>query len=311
MDSQSPKNRRGKLKYVEPYDFMRPKLFSKEIMRSISKIHDNISRGMSRIFGQSLNYKVDVALNRIEQYTPADLIADMSSPGVIYIMKGRKMGGDIILNIPPEFCIHIIERESGGPGIDLSYKRILTTIEEKIISRIQSEIQKEIKSAWEPFNRFTVDDLIYESKPENLHLSSVDPLLCAKIRVELGTTFVELGISYSYDFLKRALNDSIIKKDRGSNLEHLDTESTIDYRRTIKKAPVYIQPLLGTTVLSLDEILNLKEGDTIPLNQKADEPLNIKVNGVTKMNGYPGLKKGKKAIKVFEIIEEINEQELV
>lgn len=29
------------------------------------------------------------------------------------------------------------------------------------------------------------------------------------------------------------------------------------------------------------------------------------------MNGYPGLKQGRKAIKVFEIIEEINEQELV
>ena len=29
------------------------------------------------------------------------------------------------------------------------------------------------------------------------------------------------------------------------------------------------------------------------------------------MNGFPGLKQGRKAIKVFDIIEEINEQELV
>lgn len=64
-------------------------------------------------------------------------------------------------------------------------------------------------------------------------------------------------------------------------------------------------------MLSLEDILSLKEGDTIPLQQKADEPLEIKVNGITKMNGYPGLKQGRKAIKVFEIIEEINEQELV
>ena len=122
---------------------------------------------------------------------------------------------------------------------------------------------------------------------------------------------VELGISYTYGFLKRALNDSIIKKDRGSNLERLNHEESIDYRRTIKKAPVRIQPLLGKTVLSLNDILSLKEGDIIPLVQKSDEPLEIKINGVTKMNGYPGLKQGRKAIKVFEIIEEINEQELV
>ena len=85
------------------------------------------------------------------------------------------------------------------------------------------------------------------------------------------------------------MNDSIIKKDRGANLERLNIEESIDYRRTLKKAPVVIQPVLGTTVLSLNDILNLKK-DTIPLIQKSDEPLEIKVNGITKMNGYPGLK---------------------
>ncbi len=311
MDSQSTQKRKGKLKYVVPYDFKRPKLFSKEIMRIISQIHDNIARGMARIFGQSLNYKVEVTLDRIEQYSPVDLIQDMATPAVIYLMGGRQLSGDIILYLPSEFCIHIIERESGGPGIDLSYKRVLTTIEEKIISRIQSGIQGLIIDAWEPYTRFSVENVAYESKPENVHLGSVDPLLTAKMRIELGEEIIELGISYTNSFLKRALNESILKSDKGSNLERLNAEAAMDYRRTLKKAPVHIQPLLGTTTLSLHEILKLKEGDTIPLNQKADEPLNIKVNGVAKMNGYPGLKQGRKAIKVFEIIEEINEQELV
>ncbi len=311
MDSQSPQKRKGKVKYVVPYDFKRPKLFSKEIMRTISQIHDNVSRGMGRIFSTSLNYKTDVSLSRIEQFSPSDLISDMPTPSVVYMMNGRTMGGDIILAMPPEFCIHIIERESGGPGIDLTFKRTLTTIEEKIISRIQERIQNEIIKAWEPYLRFEVENTHYENKPENIHLSSVDPLLTAKMRVDLNEAVIEVGISYTYSFLKKALNDSIIKKDRGANLQRLNHEESIDYRRTLKKAPVRIQPLLGQTVLSLDDILSLKEGDTIPLLQKADEPLEIKVNGITKMNGFPGLKQGRKAIKVFEIIEEINEQELV
>jgi len=311
MASQPPKKRKGKVKYVVPYDFKRPKLFSKEIMRTISQIHDSIARGLSRIFSNSLNYKVDVSLSRIEQFSSAGLIKDIPTPAVIYMLQGRMMGGEIIIAMPTEFCIHIIERQSGGPGIDLSYKRTLTTIEEKIISRIIQSIKKELVSAWEPFMQIRFEEESYESKPENLHLGSVDPTLTAKIKVELGEKVIELGISYSYGFLKRALNDSIIKKDRGASLERLNHEAAIDYRRTLRKAPVRIQPLLGSAMLSLDDILSLKEGDTIPLSQKADEPLEIKVNGVTKMNGYPGLKQGRKAIKVFEIIEEINEQELV
>ncbi len=311
MDSQSPKKRKGKVKYVVPYDFKRPKLFSKEIMRTISQIHDNVSRGIGRIFSNALNYKVDVSLSRIEQFSPSDFITDIPVPAVVYHLEGKSNSGDIFIYIPSEFCIHIIERESGGPGIDLSYKRTLTTIEEKIISRIQERLERELIEAWDPYVKFEVGNVVYENKPDNIHLGSVDPLLAAKIKVDLNEAVIEFGISYTYNFLKRALNDSIIKKDRGANLERLNHEEAIDYRRTLEKAPVKIQPLLGSTSLTLNEILNLKEGDTIPLHQKADEPLQIKVNGVTKMNGYPGVKQGRKAIKVFEIIEEINEQELV
>ena len=303
MDSQSPQKRKGKVKYVVPYDFKSPKLFSKEVMRTISLIHDNVARGMGRIFSSSLNYKIDVSLSRIEQSSPTDFIADMPTPTVVYIHLGRTMGGDIILSMPPEFCIHIIERESGGAGIDLSFKRILTIIEEKIISRIQNRIQAEIIKAWQPYLHFEVDKVLYENKPDNIHLGSVDPLLTAKIKIDLYNTIVEVGISYTYSFLKRALNDPIIKKGRGVNLERLSQEESIDYRRTLKKAQVIIQPILGMTTLSLDDILSLKEGDTIPLIQKSDEPLEIKINGITKMKGYPGLKQGRKAIKVFEIID--------
>lgn len=311
MDSHLSKQKKGKMKYVIPYDFKQPKLFSKEILRTISKIHDNIARGMSRIFSMSLNYKTDVTLHKIEQFSPSDFIKNMPTPCVVYTLNGRVMGGDIMITLPPEFCIHIIERESGGLGVDLSYSRILTTIEERIISRIQIQIQNEIIRAWEPLLKFNVENKLYENKPENIHLGSVDPLLMAKMSIYLVEDIIEVGISYTYSFLKKALNDSIIKKNKGSNLQPLNHQEQIDYQRTLTKALVRIQPLLGQTVLSLDDILNLKQGDVIPLVQKSDKPLEIKVNGITKMNGYPGLKQGRKAIKVFEIIEEINEQELV
>lgn len=312
MDPQRPTQRAGKVKYVETYDFKRPKLFSKEIMRTISSIHDNITRGLSRILSSSLRYKVDVSMDRVDQFSSVDFIKDIDSPGVIYMLTGRSLGGEVIVVFPPEFCIHIIERQSGGPGIDLTHKRTLTIIEEKIISRMMESIQKEIIEAWKPYMNFQFDRCEYESKPENVHLGSVDPTISAKLRVNLAETEeVEIGISYSYNLLKQALNDTILKKDRRTNMEKLRPEEMLAYRRTLTKAKVRIQPLLGTTKLTLDDILSLKEGDTIPLHQKADEPLEIRVNGVVKMNGFPGLKQGRKAIKVYEIVEEINEQELV
>lgn len=203
MDPQRPKKKSGTIKYVERYDFKRPKLFSKEIMRTIGSIHDAIARGLSRIYSSSLRYKVDVNLNRIEQYSSIDFIASIESPSVIYVLEGQNMGGEIIVTMPPEFCIHIIERQSGGPGIDLSNKRTLTTIEEKIISRLMANIEREIVNAWQPYAPFRLETRMYESKPENLHLGSVDPTITAKIGVILGKHKIEMGISYSYNLLKR------------------------------------------------------------------------------------------------------------
>lgn len=311
MDPQRPKKRSGNVKYVEIYDFKRPKLFSKEIMRTIGSIHDAIARGLSRIYSSSLRYKVDVYLSRIEQHTPTDFIKSIESPSVIYLLEGQLLGGEVIVNMPPEFCIHIIERQSGGPGVDLSHKRILTTIEEKIISRMMVGIEREIINAWQPYSSFRFETRMYENKPENVHLGTVDPAITAKIVIDLGSKKIEVGISYTYSMLKKSLSDAILKKDKGASLERLNPVEHVAYQRTLEKANVRIQPLLGTTRLTLDEVFGLKEGDTIPLKQLANEPLDIMVNGVAKLKGFPGLKQGRKAIKVYEINEEINEQELV
>jgi flagellar motor switch protein FliM len=83
------------------------------------------------------------------------------------------------------------------------------------------------------------------------------------------------------------------------------------YERTLLGANVIIQPLLGTSRLSVQEIIDLKVGDSIALGQRIDQPLEIRVNGVQKMTAYPGLIHGRRAVKVFEIDEEINEKELI
>lgn len=311
MNSVSPQLKPGKRKYVEPYDFKQPKLFSKEIMRTLRTLHDVLARNLSRVFSSALRQKVDVRMNKIDQVSTSDFIQNIASPSVIYLLSVKELGGDVIAVIPPEFCIHMIERQSGGRGDNLDQRRTLTTIEEKIISRIMKAVNKEIIVAWEPYMDFSIDSATYESKPENIHLMSVDPTIVAKFEIDLGVHTVEIQVSYPYSLLKEAMNESVLKKGNQAKTEKLSPDALDSYKRTLLNASVRIQPLLGTTRLTVSDILELKEGDTIPLNQRTDKPLNVRVNQIEKMTAFPGLVQGRKAIKVFEIIEEINEQELL
>ncbi|MFP8488651.1 flagellar motor switch protein FliM [Gracilimonas sp. Q87] len=311
MELKAQKRAQGKVKYVESYDFRQPKLFSKEIMRTLRTIHDVFSRNLSRIFSSSLRYKVDISLSKIMQLSSPDFVQNIESPSTIYLLSVDELGGEIIIVLPPEFCIHLIERQSGGQGRAIQERRTLTVIEEKIVNRIIRNINKEIISAWEPYMDFSIDSTTYESKPENLHLASVDPTIIVKFKVDLGEEELEVGVSYSYSLLKKAMSDTILKKGMKSKQEELTGDEMEGYKRTLHHAKVRIQPLLGTARLTLNEIINLKEGDTIPLKQKSDKPLAVRINGTTKLKAYPGIIQGRRAVKVFELLEEINETELV
>ncbi len=311
MNSTLSTSNEGKRKYVEPYNFKQPKLFSKEIMRTLRALHDVLARNLSRVFSTALRYKADVYLQKIEQLSTTEFIQNVESPSAIYLLKVKQFGGEVIVVMPPGFCIHLIERQSGGRSEDISENRSLTTIEEKIVSRIMESVKQQIIIAWEPYSDFQIHSSSYESKPENIHLVSVDPTLVAKLIIEAVPHEIEILVSYPYSLLKEAMKDSILKKGNQTRTEPLSPEELESYQRTLLKADVTVQPLLGSTNLSVDEITALKEGDLLPLNQRTDKPLDVQINGVKKMTAYPGLIRGRKAVKIFEIVEEFNEQELL
>lgn len=311
MESRRTRQKHGKVKYVEPYDFKQPKLFSKEIMRNLRSLHDIFARSLSRVFSSALRRKVDVSLEEINQLSSSKFINRIKSPSVIYLLSVDDFSGNIIMVMPPGFCIYLIERQSGGHGEEMSERRTLTTIEEKIISRIVESINHEIVVAWEPYMDFDIASATFESKPENIHLASVDPTIIIKLSISFGSQNVKVHLSYPYSLLKEAMNNSVLKKGKKTETVELSDEQLESYKYTLSDAGVRIKPLLGTTKLSIDNILDLEEGDVIPLNQRTDQPLEVKVNNVHKMKAYPGILHGRRAVKIIEMLEEINEQEII
>ncbi len=297
---------------VETYNFKQPKLFSKEIMGSLRSLHEVLARNLSRVFSNTLRKKVDISLHKIDQITSRDFLKAIETPSVIYLTSVKNINEDIITVLPSDFCIHIIDKQSGGKGDYIVDKRPLTTIEEKIISRVMGKINSEIVLAWEPYKDLSFSSSIYESKPDNIHLNSIDPAIVIGLVIDLGVdTKVEFKISYSYNLLKEAMSSTIMKSASRFKTEKLSPDDFDSYKRTLLNAHIKIRPLLGKTKMTIKQIANLKEGNTITLQQRTDKPLKVLVNGTNKMSAYPGVLRGRRAIKIFDIDMEINEKELL
>jgi flagellar motor switch protein FliM len=63
---------------------------------------------------------------------------------------------------------------------------------------------------------------------------------------------------------------------------------------------------LGVTKVTPERFRKWKTGDTIMLGNDVTDPLIVKVQGMPKVKGFPGVSRGLKAIQVTEVIEPEN-----
>lgn len=298
-------------KRVEPYNFREPKLFSKEIISSLRSTHDMMARNLNRVFSSALRQRVDISLDKIDQISTDALLEQIESPSVIYLITFEGLDGEIILALPTDFCLFMIERQSGGRFSTFPPARALTLIEERIVDRVMQEVIKEIVVSWQPSVTLKIRKSVYENKPENIDLITLDPSIVTNMRVEILGQKARMIVSYQYSLLKEILSDFIINREKSDRKKRLSGEELQGYEKTLMEAPVTLQAVLGSTHLTMQELLQIEEGDVIALDQKMVEPFRIQVNGQTKMEAYPGTMRGRKAVRVLSIREDIDETDLL
>ncbi len=297
------------LNRLKPYDFRQPKLVSKEIIRSIRNIHEMYARNAKRIFAQVLNHNVEVTLTDVEQVIFSKYLNDIDPPSALFLFNIEELGDWAVMQMDPGFCIYCIERQSGGEAKYLEEKRILTRVEERIVGRIVEKCFKDLSHVWSSFFPFTVLNHIYESKPGNIRtISANDPGIVIRFWFKIDEFRVPFSICYPYALLKDQLISNSFNMDKANFSGALSSIEKKNFEEDLKQAEITIKVLLGETDVSLNRLIELKQGDVIMLNQQIDDPLRIMINNRIKMNGYPGSMRGKKAIKIYNIRKNSNDR---
>jgi flagellar motor switch protein FliM len=77
----------------------------------------------------------------------------------------------------------------------------------------------------------------------------------------------------------------------------------------LTEAPMEIAVEMGNTMISLQELMNLAKGDMIMLDKDCRSELVVKVGGIGKFLGAPGIRGGNKAVKITRVINREDESE--
>ena len=77
-----------------------------------------------------------------------------------------------------------------------------------------------------------------------------------------------------------------------------------DLKKKVEQAKVPLQVVLGTTDVTVGDIIRLGVGDVVPLGTMADQELHVMVGDKMKFRGRPGTVRNKMAVQLTDVVDE-------
>lgn len=289
---------------INPYNFKRPRLFAQDQMRVLNHVHEAFARDLSVYLSAQLRTIVDINLTAIDQVLYSEYVMSSAPPSALYVVEVQDMTQKMVFELDPRLVIFTIEKLFGGPGVFLRKPREVSQIERRIMSKVMGRAFRELEKAWRQVHTFSLEEVAFESNAEFVQIiPGVEPALVCTFEVVIYEQRSFINICYPYRLLERLLGRTGMKQWISSALTPVSPLVRERYEDTVRTVGVHLRAELGHTQLAVSDLMNLEEGDVIPLLRRTNEPVQIFVGDQEKFTAVPG-KSGKyRALRILEVLE--------
>ncbi len=288
---------------VAVYDFKRPHRFSKDRVRALQRIHEQFAREFSGMVSAKLRARVDLNVASIEQLTFGEFIRSVPNPSVIILCDMQPLEGSLIMQLSPDISFLLYDRLCGGPGMSLGRSRELTDIELAVLNtQLFEPMAESFENAWSDIMDLRVNLQSIESNPQFLQvMQERETVVLISLALGIGKTRDLINICISYSALEPVLKkltslrlfDSLRRRTGPADAQMLQAK--------VKETPITVDVELGSTVVTVADLLNLQVGDVISLDRKRQENLDVQVGELGKFLASPGKLGGKLGIVITAV----------
>lgn len=292
-------------KQVKDYDFKRPAKFSKEHLRTLEIIYEHYGRLFSTNLPVYLRKNVQATVASSETVTFSEFSNALSNPVILGIVDFKPLSGNVIIELAPNLGFAMIDRMLGGQGIPLDKNRDFSEIEMTIIQKLMIICMQLMREPWK-----NVIDIapILDRIETNVQFAQViapsDMIAIVTMNVRIGDVEGFMNICLPYFTLEEVM-DKLNTKYWFSTMQKDDS---IDYEEhieaLIKRIDVPVKAVLGKSLVSVNDFLNLQCGDIIRLDSNVNTDLDVYVGNIRKFKALPGSEKDKYAVRVTSVIRE-------
>lgn len=292
-------------KKVRSYDFKRAVRFSKDHIRSLTRIHENFARFLTTYFSAQLRTFVQISVVQVEQLPYDEFIRSIPKMTILNIFEAEPLEGRMVLEVHPNVAFAMLDRLLGGVGSSPAKINTLTEIETIIMERIFSRAFDSLQEAWKTVLDITPRMEALETNPQFMQIVSPNETIALiSLSTKIGDTTGMINLCIPHVVLEPIMSRLSTHQWFISEKKSRAPEEFDALRARVSKAQLPIVAELGESQISIAEFLGLTVGDVISLNKPVGEGLSIRVGEKLKYIGSPGVVKDRAAIQIDEIVSE-------
>jgi len=296
-----PSKKKGNIK---SYDFRRPDKFSKDQIRTIEMMHESFARHFGADLSGYIRTIAEVTVTSVRQMTYSEYIEKIPNPTSIAIFSLEPLKGMAIYEINPSIIFPIIDRVLGGRGTAMSKPRELTDLEQAIVGKIIEKAFVNLKDSWHRIIAFEPEIKARETNPQFVQIVAPNEMVLnlnfeIKIKEHVGA----MSMALPYMVIEPVLFKLSARQWFTLTKEEVSPETREILDKKVKNTWIPMCIKLGGTILTINEIVNLKPGDIVKLETNVKDDILILAESKPMFYGKIGIKGKKKAVKITKIIK--------
>lgn len=284
---------------VTVYDLTNQDRIIRGRMPTLEIINDRFARIFRTTMSSALRKVIDVSAFSIDMIKFGEFMRALPVPTSLHIFKVDPLRGHGVMVIETKLVFNLVDNFFGGSGrgfIKIE-GRDFTAIENKLINRVIMMAMDDLEKAWNPVHPLRLTYVRSETNPQFASVvAPTEVVIVIKFEVELEQTVGTLILCLPYSTVE-PIRSKLYAGFQSDQLE-VDHEWINRFIGQVRRASVNLAVELGNTMITGQDLVNLKVGDVIMLDQDVSEPITVKVEGIPKFVGFPGVYRGAKALQI-------------
>ena len=284
------------------YNFRRPDKFSKDNLKALRDIHREFSKAISLILSGYLRMRVEIEIVSVDQLTYEEFVRSMPSPISVGVFEFEPLTGQILLGISFEVLSALVDRMLGGVGVAETKHRELTDIEEALSRKIIEKTVKTLETSWANVHSVEGKIVGVDNSFTTIQVATsgeIVALITFEVQIA-GQHFGLLSLCFPYPVLEGVLSQLTTQHFFQSKGLMSTDEEKAKMIQKLNPSFLNIAVQFGTAEITAKELLELRVGDVIKLDNKINEEVIVKINDEKKFFARPGTLKNSVCVRITD-----------